>query len=92
VTSLDLSLDENGVLQLKAGLLGQYLLGEYTPVTVAEDAYSPRRSLSLGKEFVQLPAVLDTVTHNISAEKIIQADAQQIVDVTCNHNFYSCSG
>ena len=82
VTSLDISLDEEGALQLKAGLLGQYLLWERSVITVAEDAYSPRREITLTREDMNLPAVLDQTTHTVTAEKSLQADAQQIVDVT----------
>lgn len=82
VTSLDVVLDENGGLQLKAGLLGQYLLAERTLVSVTEDAYNIYRAMTLTQEPLRLPAILDNTTHNISAEKTVQADAQQIVDVT----------
>ena len=82
VTSLDISLDENGELQLKAGLLGQFLLWERTLVAVAEDAYSPRREITFAREDLALPAVLDQTEQTLQAEKSIQADVQQIVDVT----------
>lgn len=82
VTSLDISLDENGDVQLKAGLLGQYLLWDRTVITVAEDAYSPRREVTLTREELELPAVLDQTAHTVQAEKSVQADVQQIVDVT----------
>ena len=82
VTSLDLVLGDNGALQFKAGLLGQYLLAEHTPIAVAEDAYSTRRAVTVNREVLQLPAILDTTTQSISAEKAVQAEAQQIVDVT----------
>ena len=82
VTSLDISLDENGDVQLKAGLLGQYLLWNRTVITVAEDAYSPRREMTLTREELELPAVLDQTAHTVQAEKSVQADVQQIVDVT----------
>lgn len=82
VTSLDISLDDNGELQLKAGLLGQYLLWDRTMITVAEDAYSPRREMSLPREELVLPAVLDQTVQTVQAEKSVQADVQQIVDVT----------
>lgn len=82
VTSLDISLDESGELQLKAGLLGQYLLWDRTVVTVAEDAYSPRREMTLTREELELPAVLDQMTQPVQGEKSVQADVQQLVDVT----------
>lgn len=82
VTSLDISLDENGDLQLKAGMLGEYLLWDRTMVTVVEDAYSPHREISLDREELVLPTVLDQTVHLVQAEKSVQADVQQIVDVT----------
>ena len=82
VTSLDISLDENGNLQLRAGMLGQYLLWEQALVTVAEDAYSPGREISLTSDELVLPVVLDQTIQSVQAEKSIQADVQQIVDVT----------
>ncbi len=82
VTSLDISLDDEGELQLKAGLLGQYLLWERALVTVAEDAYSPRRDITLTCEELMLPAVLDQTVQTVQEERAVQADAMQIVDVT----------
>ena len=87
VTSLDIALDENGDLQLKAGLLGQYLLWDQTVITVAEDAYSPGREMTLFREELELPAVLDRTAQTVQAEKSVQADAQQIVDVTFSPRF-----
>lgn len=81
VTSVDVALDENGLLQLKAGILGQYLLCERTIVSVVEDAYSPNRTVTLMQEQLQLPAILDWVSQTVHAEQTMQADAQQIVDL-----------
>lgn len=81
VTSLDISMDENGDLQLKAGLLGQYLLWERSFITVAEDAYSPRRDVALAQEEMVLPAVLDRAEKTVFGEKVVQIDAQQVIDV-----------
>ncbi len=88
VTSLDLSLDENGQLELKAGLLGQYMLSDRSMVTVAEDAYSPNRKLELMYEQLQLPSVLDRVDNAVQAEMSVQTDAQQVVDAA----FYPACG
>ncbi len=87
VTSLDLSLDENGALQLKAGLLGQYLLYERTMVTVAEDAYSTLRPLQMEQEQLQLPCVLDQLSQAIPVEQTVQSEVQQIVDVAFYPSF-----
>ena len=88
VTSLDLSLDEAGQLQLKAGILGQYLLWDRSMVTVAEDAYSPTRKLELMYEQLELPSVLDRMTHTAQAEMHTQTDVQHVVDVV----FYPTCG
>lgn len=81
VTALDLSLSEDGQLQLKAGILGQYLLFDRSMVTVAEDAYSPNRKLELQFEQLQLPAVLDRMENAFSAETNAQAEVRQVVDL-----------
>jgi hypothetical protein len=82
VTSLDVMLDESGALQVKAGLLGQFLLCDRAMVTVAEDAYSPRRNLALSEEKLQLPSVLDQIGQIVQAEQFVQAEVQQVVDLT----------
>lgn len=88
VTSLDLSVDENGQLELKAGLLGQYMLSDRSMVTVAEDAYSPNRKLELMYEQLQLPSILDRMENALQAEMSVQAEAQQVVDTV----FYPACG
>ncbi len=81
VTSLDLSLEDNGTLQMKAGILGQYMLCDRTMVTVAEDAYSPHRPLALHFEELELPAVLEQTTQNLRVEQTAQVDAEALVDL-----------
>ncbi len=82
VTALDLTLDDTGALQLKAGILGQYLLCDREVVTVTEDAYSPCRPVALAYEQLQLPTVLDRFARSVSAEQALAADVRQMVDVT----------
>lgn len=82
VTSLDLLLAEDGLLQIKAGILSQYLLHERNMVSVAEDAYSPRRPISLQQEELRLPAVLDQLSQTIHAEQTVREDVNQIVDIS----------
>lgn len=87
VTSLDITLDENDTLQLKAGILGQYLLCDRTVITVAEDAYSPRRELTLMQEELSLPAILDQTIQSVQLERSVQADVQQVVDLCYSPRF-----
>lgn len=82
VTSLDVAIEEDGKLSVKAGLVGQYLVSEQTIVDVVEDAYSPRRSVSPQFEQLQLPAILDQTVQTIRAEQTVKAD--QMVDVVFN--------
>lgn len=81
VTSLDVTVDDNGNLQCKAGILGQYLLWDRDMLTLAKDAYSPLRAVELTTEQLQLPAVLEQITSTASTEKTLDADVQQMVDV-----------
>ena len=81
VTSLDMLLSEDGSLQIKAGILGQYLLYERSVLAVAEDAYSLRRTISLKQEELQIPAVLDQVSQVIHGEQTVREDVQRIVDL-----------
>ena len=81
VTGVDLETDEEGGLQLKAGLLGQYLLCDREMVAVTEDAYSPRRKVTPLYDQLHLSPVLDYTTQNVFAEVSQQADVQQVVDM-----------
>ena len=90
VTSLDAQLDENGELQVKAGILAQYLLWERTMVTVAEDGYSPQRTVTLMTEQLTLPAVLDRLGQTVLVEQPRQIDVQQIADLVFYPTFGRC--
>lgn len=57
VTALETEMAEGGRIRLKAGLSGQYLLCDTPEISVAEDAYSPFREVTLQTETVELPAV-----------------------------------
>ncbi len=84
VTSLDVAIEEDGKLSVKAGLTGQYLVSEQSVIHVIEDAYSPRRQVTPQFEQLQLPAILDQTVQNIRAEETVRLDLGQAVDVTFN--------
>ena len=88
VTSLDVAIEEDGKLSVKAGLTGQYLVSEQSMISVIEDAYSPRRQVTPQFEQLLLPAILDQTVQNIRAEETVQLDLGQAVDVT----FHPCMG
>ena len=88
VTALDLALVEDGCLQLKAGILGQYLLSDRTMLTVTADAFSPNRKLELQYEQLELPAILDCMDHTLQVEANGQIEVRQIIDAV----FYPACG
>ena len=88
VTSLDLELDMEGNLQLKAGLLAQFMLMEQEMIAVSKDAYSPDRKVVPVFADIYLPTVLDSSMHTLRAEESLPDEASQVVDVA----FYPACG
>lgn len=81
-TNLEVELDDEGHIRLKAGMVGQYLVTEKQPVTVIEDAYSPGRELGVRTEDLELPVVLDNRRENLYGEQNIPAQANLAADVS----------
>lgn len=79
--SLELELDDEGHLQLKCGMVGQYLVDDLEMIEVVEDAYSPGRELQLQKEMLQLPAILENRRENLYGEQIVPVEADIAADV-----------
>lgn len=82
LTSMELEPGEDGKLLLKAGLTGQYIVYDKVIMSVVEDAYSTCRNVTLHKEELRLPAVLEAKTQTVSLRQPMGADAQRIVDVS----------
>lgn len=87
VTSLELELDDEGHMTLKAGLVAQYLICDMQLVELVEDAYSPLRELGVRQEMLELPAVLDSRRENIYGEQTISADGNLVADVEYLRDF-----
>lgn len=81
VTSAEIERGEEGQLHLKAGITGQYVIYDCPMIEVVEDAYSPRRKLTLQTETLELPLVLDTQEQMIHAEVTVDAQVSKLVDV-----------
>lgn len=81
-TNLEVSLDEEGHIRLKAGLVGQYLVTDKQMVDVIEDAYSPDREIRMQTETLELPVVLENRRENIFGEQMIPAQANLAADVS----------
>lgn len=81
ITNLDLDLDAEGKLHLKAGLSGQYTVFGCQIIEIVEDAYSPNRSVSVQKEPLQIPALLDTQNRVMHVEQSVECEASQVLDL-----------
>lgn len=82
VTGLEVDLDPENKLHLKAGLLAQYLVDDRELVEIVEDAYSPGQALEPQWEDLELPLILDRQRIEIPVRQTIRQDARDIADVT----------
>lgn len=83
VTNLDMDLQENGTVRIKAGVVGQYVIYDHRPIEVVEDAYSPHRPVKLSTTRLQLPSVLEQKTENVQVESLLEEAVGQPVDMFC---------
>ncbi|MBO5317346.1 MAG: LysM peptidoglycan-binding domain-containing protein [Oscillospiraceae bacterium] len=81
VTNLELESGEEGNLQLKAGISGQYVIYDRPVLETVEDAYSPARSVQTQTDRLALPVVLDSTAETVRGEAEAEIDAQKIVDL-----------
>lgn len=78
VTSLELDVEESGLLRLRCGLVSQYAVRSRSVLDIVEDAYSPCRDVQTSVETLTIPAVLDSGTYSV--ELSARAQAGQWVD------------
>lgn len=81
VTGLELDMEPEGTLRLKAGLTGQYVIYDRPVVRVVEDAYSPRRQVEPKIEPLQMPVVLDANRQSIRAEQTVPVEGLRTADL-----------
>ncbi len=86
-TSLELNLDEEGKMQLKAGVVAQYVINDKKMVEVVEDAYVPGRELRMQTQNLELPSILETHRENFYGEQTIPAEANLAADVSFDPDF-----
>ena len=80
VTNLELEQAEEDSLNLKAGITAQYIVYDRPVIELVEDAYSPRRSVTPQMSRLIVPAVLDTRSESVRAERSIDMDYMQVAD------------
>lgn len=81
LTNLDMELEEGGMLRVKAGLVGQYVIYEQKLVEVVQDAYSPHRPVKLRCAQLRLPSVLERRQEVYQAEQVLESAAGALVEV-----------
>ena len=81
-TGLELDLDDEGQLQMKGSMVGQYLITDKEMLNFVEDAYSPGREMDLQTRMMEIPAVLESRRENLYGEQTLSAEANLTPDVT----------
>lgn len=81
VTNLEIENGADGGYLLKAGLTGQYTVFACSHIQVVEDGYSPVRHVQLETTELELPAMLDTLSETVTAERSPEKAEDQILDV-----------
>lgn len=82
VTALEVDMDENNQLQMRAAIAAQYTVFDRQMLSVTEDAYSPYRDVVLQTGELNLPLLLDRRELEIPANASLQTDVQQVFDTT----------
>ena len=82
VTSLEVENGEDGILRLKAGLTGQYIVYDRPEIEIVEDAYSPMRQVTPHMEQLQIPMILDSRTESIHAELTTDQSVSRVADIS----------
>ncbi len=71
VTGVEVELDREGKLHLKAGIAGQYMIYDPVKFETVEDAYSPLRTVQPHMSRMVLPAMLDIQKQILTTEQMI---------------------
>lgn len=74
LTSVEPELLADGVVRVKAGLIGQYTVHDTVQMNVVEDAYSTVRSVEPQSRILDVPAVLEEKQELIKAEQLVADD------------------
>ena len=80
VTALELDRDGDN-LTMKAELVCQYRISNRAMVEVAEDAYSPRRSVACQYQELELPGILESKTQAIRIQQNSPVEGMRLTDV-----------
>lgn len=86
LTNLEPEVTEEGMLRLKAGFVGQYVIYNRPVLEVVEDAYSTCRQTELHKETVTVPVLLDAWEEKLTAQGSTELSGQPVeMNFTLGH-------
>jgi len=85
VTGLELE-EADGNLKLRASFAGQYLVFDRPVIKLVADAYSNQRQVSLQRESMELPIVLDDTRSIIRAEAPMLPNCAKILDTSFTYD------
>lgn len=83
VSNLEPELQEGGI-QLKCGMVAQYLVYDICTIEIPQDAYSPVRRVDIEQENLELPMQLDSGRRNLSCDAHFSGVVGTVVDA-CVH-------
>lgn len=86
-TALELDRSPEGGLNLKCGVLAQYLVDDREMLELIEDAYSTTRDVQLQKEDLELPAILESRQVPVPVHGELRQEASELVDVAYRADF-----
>ena len=82
LTSHDLELTEDGLLKLKCGLVGQFVVEERQMIPITKDAYSFARPAELAMEKCAIPVILDRRREEIRLEDKLSQPCEKVIQST----------
>lgn len=81
VTNLEVDLQENGMIRLKAGLVGQHVIYDTTAMELISDAYSVQRTVDLQQQTLEMPAVLELRQETLRVESTAEGLPEEVKDM-----------
>ena len=93
-TGAELDLQEGNKLNLKASMAAQYVIYDCTMLEVAQDAYSPKRSVEIQTQSWDGPIRLEQRTDTLRLEHTAQLPCLKVVDISWlpEHPACKCNG
>lgn len=86
VTNLEADIDENS-MQVRCGLLGQYLVDDKLTMEIVEDAYSPEYHLEIEQHTLSVPAIQGKFSQMLHCSNQAHCSASQILDSSIQPDF-----